>query len=246
MAEPAARATVERDGVALVADVAGGDAERTVVFLPTTGETRGVWRPIAPRLNERGWRTVAPDYRGHGDSSRAPDYSVDELCADTVAVVDALAGQPCVLVGGSIGGVIVMLLAGESRVAAAGLVLLDIVPNPRVEAGRRERAKISAALDRGDPSVGSLDPKLLEAGLAAEVLALRGRTSAAAERVATPALLMRGGDSHVIGEREVEDFRRHFGAGEVVEVAGAGHLVARDQPALVADELLRFLDRLDR
>ena len=238
------RIRTRNGGVELVADVHEPSTSRTVVFLPTAGESRAVWAPVTQAVGARGWRTVAPDYRGHGESGRAATYALEDFCDDTLEVVARLSDTPRVLVGGSIGGVIAMLLIGEGKVDAAGLVLVDIVAAPRHEAGQRERRKIAAALARDDPATASLDPRVREGGLAAEVIRQRERITRAARAIDLPTLLLHGARSHVIGARELTDFAADFRRGEAMEVHGAGHLVARDQPAPVAEALTGFLQRL--
>ncbi len=234
--------TFRRDGVELVVDVREASIERTVVFLPTAGESRSVWDLITPRVSAAGWRTVAPDYRGHGDSGRAATYSLADLCQDTLGIVAEHTGTPRVFVGGSIGGVIAMLLVGEMRIEAAGVVLLDIVPAPRSEAGQRERRKIAAAIERADPAMDSLDPRVRSGSLARDVIDQRERLLTAGRSIETPTLLLHGDHSHVITTQEVIDFRRDFRLGDVAEVPRAGHLVARDQPEIVGKLLVGFLD----
>ncbi len=236
-------ARFDRAGVELVLDLSNAALERTVVFLPTAGEARLVWRPISERVGAMGWRCVAPDYRGHGASGWASSYELEELCLDVLGVIERYAGAPLVLVGGSIGGVIAMLLAGEKKVDVSGLVLIDIVPAPRFEAGQRERAKIAVALERRDRAVDSLDPKVRDGKLATEVIAQRDRIVAAARAIRVPTLLLHGGGSHVIGRAELAAFERSFRQPEILEIEGAGHLVARDQPERVAQALARYLAR---
>ena len=72
------------------------------------------------------------------------------------------------------------------------------------------------------------------------------RLLAAARAVKVPTLLVRGGSSDVVSEagaRELQDLIPHA---EVVDVAGAGHMVAGDRNDPFNDAVIEFLDRVIR
>jgi len=82
---------------------------------------------VAP-LAEAGWHVVAPDHRGHGESDKPPaeaDYSIDIFVADTVALLDALGWEQCVLLGHSMGGMIAQRLVLTEPDRFGALVLMD-------------------------------------------------------------------------------------------------------------------------
>lgn len=79
-------------------------------------------------LAEAGWHVVAPDNRGHGDSSKPDaedDYDFDIFAADALALADALGWDTFVLLGHSMGGMVVqhLVLSAPERVTA--LILMD-------------------------------------------------------------------------------------------------------------------------
>jgi pimeloyl-ACP methyl ester carboxylesterase len=79
-------------------------------------------------LAEAGWHVVAPDNRGHGDSSKPDaehDYDFDLFAADALALADALGWRTFVLLGHSMGGMVVqhLVLSAPERVTA--LILMD-------------------------------------------------------------------------------------------------------------------------
>lgn len=103
------------------------------------GQSRHAWTRTAETLAARGWRTVTFDARGHGDSGRAADghYRLEQFVDDLVTLACSL-GQPPVLVGASMGGLLGLFAAGEVRPAPfRALVLVDITP--RWEAAGVER-----------------------------------------------------------------------------------------------------------
>ncbi len=237
------RVSVRASDIELVADVAGSDFGRTVLFLHAGGETRDVWTAISERISLDGWRSIAPDLRGHGDSGRPKEYLLDEFVSDAELLVRELAGEPVVVVGPSLGGVIGLLLAGECRCAVAGLVLLDLPTAPAPAVVESERAKVVRAHKRRSTAVKDLDLRFVEGPFVDEVLANLDRWRRAAQSIRVPTLLIRGSRSQAIGERELELFLHDLPDAEVVTLE-AGHLLARAQPGTVAQHLISFLRRL--
>jgi len=71
------------------------------------------------------------------------------------------------------------------------------------------------------------------------------RLREAAARIEIPTLLVRGGRSDVVGNAGLADIRRRVPRAEVVEVGGAGHMVAGDDNDVFAVRLEAFLAGLD-
>jgi pimeloyl-ACP methyl ester carboxylesterase len=79
-------------------------------------------------LADRGWHAVAPDLRGHGASDHPgseESYSLDRFRADLVALIDALGWERAVMLGHSMGGMIIQHLVLSSRDRVDALVLMD-------------------------------------------------------------------------------------------------------------------------
>lgn len=118
------------DGLSLAVETRGAPDAPPVLFAHGFGQSRRSWVRTASALAEGGWRTVTFDARGHGDSGRAPDgaYHLESFVADLLVVADSL-GEPPVMVGHSMGGLLAMVAAGEVRPAPfRALVLVDITP----------------------------------------------------------------------------------------------------------------------
>jgi non-heme chloroperoxidase len=116
-------------------DAWGPRSGRVVLLQHGGGQTRHAWKGVGERLGAAGYRAVAFDARGHGDSDWAPDgrYGIDPMIEDLQAVVRALGAEKPVLVGASMGGVTSLAVAGEGRVDAGALVLVDIAPRLELE-----------------------------------------------------------------------------------------------------------------
>ncbi len=102
-----------RDGMALVRrDWPSADARGTIVIVHGLGEHIGRYAHVAARLNANRWSVVGYDQRGHGASpgERGRLAAGDDLLTDLASVVDAVraeASGPLVLLGHSLGGLVV-------------------------------------------------------------------------------------------------------------------------------------------
>lgn len=121
---------VSRDGVRLVGDRGGDPEAPAVVLLHGGGQTRHSWSRAAQGLLAEGLQVINYDARGHGESDWSPDaaYQLADRSDDLAAVVSALR-VPFVLVGASLGGA-TSIVAIDRGLRPAGLVLVDIVPEP--------------------------------------------------------------------------------------------------------------------
>lgn len=118
------------DRLSLAVETRGPDAAPAVLFAHGFGQSRHAWARAAESLAERGWRAITFDARGHGDSDRLGDgrYLLEQFVGDLLAVAHSLDAPP-VLVGASMGGLLGLVAAGETRPAPfRALVLVDITP----------------------------------------------------------------------------------------------------------------------
>ena len=79
-------------------------------------------------LAELGWHAVAPDQRGHGASPQPEDedaYSFDGYAADLLALLDAMDWPTAVVLGHSMGGMVVQAAALKAPERFEAIVLMD-------------------------------------------------------------------------------------------------------------------------
>ncbi|MFR9749509.1 alpha/beta fold hydrolase [Nocardia sp. 004] len=194
----------------------------TVLLLHAGGERRQVWTPVIDVLVDAGFRCVAFDQRGHGDS----DGSLRALapCADDVAAMLRAESPGCVVVGASLGGLATIAALGDPAVRArvAGLVLVDVVPDPEPHRVRRFLA-----------AGGMLDA---HSEIVDDILAQLPRLRQIATELDMPVLLVRGTASPLLGD-DVDRLLRLVPHATVIPIRGAGHLVARDQPERLAETI---------
>jgi non-heme chloroperoxidase len=112
------------DGVRLEV-VDWGGRGRTVVFLSGTGNTAHVFDQFAPRFTDE-FRVIGITRRGFGASSRpATGYRVLQLADDLGAALDSLKLDRPILVGHSLAGEEMSVIAARQPNRVGGLVYLD-------------------------------------------------------------------------------------------------------------------------
>jgi pimeloyl-ACP methyl ester carboxylesterase len=84
------------------------------------------------------------------------------------------------------------------------------------------------------------DPRFLDSRLQADT-GHPTRFEDAAARVTVPMLLVRGGESDVVGEDEADALLRVAPRAQAVDVAGAGHMVAGDRNDIFTAAVVEFL-----
>jgi pimeloyl-ACP methyl ester carboxylesterase len=96
-----------------------------------------MWRKVLPELSQT-HRCIAPDLRGLGWSDAPPSgYAKDELAADVVALLDALALDRVPLIGHDWGAIVSLILCGSAPERISKCLALsvpapwDTRPDPR-------------------------------------------------------------------------------------------------------------------
>ncbi|GAA0954826.1 hypothetical protein GCM10009554_61200 [Kribbella koreensis] len=191
----------------------------TVLLLHAGGETRAVWTPVTAFLNHCSLRTVAYDLRGHGDSSGAAT-KLAPIAADVAAMIHS-EPPPVVAVGASLGGLaaIAALAALPTAQALAGLILVDVVPNP-------DPARVRAWL--ADRDLRTHD------ALVEDILNHTPDLLATAAMRKLPIHLVRAGPTSPLTDAEINSFRTTNPAAAVTQVPTAGHLIAHEAPTELA------------
>ncbi|RJG00048.1 alpha/beta hydrolase [Noviherbaspirillum saxi] len=121
--------------VRIAGDSWGDPAAPLVVLLHGGGQTRHAWKRIGEELGAAGYYAVAFDARGHGDSDWVDDgdYSQDAMLEDLRCVIGQLGKTHAALVGASMGGETSLIAAGERRLHASAVILVDTAPKVEIE-----------------------------------------------------------------------------------------------------------------
>lgn len=124
----------ERDGVVLAYDDTGDSSRTPLVFLHGLSSARSTWRRFVEAFATE-HRVLTLDHRGHGESAHAPGtYTLDHYGPDAADFCARVVGEPAVLIGHSLGGVIAHTVAWSRPDLVRGVVLED----PPLYVGERE------------------------------------------------------------------------------------------------------------
>lgn len=176
--------TLKRPGCELIGGSLGDGP--TVVLLHAGGEHRHVWRQVVSTLEPAGYRVVTLDLRGHGESYAEASATFDQHIGDARHLMRWL-DCDAVLVGASLGGLLALQCAADAAKATsapsvAGLVLVDVVPDPDRE---RARAGLAQILPPDSPGWVHVE----------DILGHADALRAAARALTQPTLLVRAGQS---------------------------------------------------
>lgn len=193
----------------------------TVLLLHAGGEERSVWTPIADVLSHHGLRTVAYDLRGHG-ASEGEASALHPIAEDVTAMIRR-EPAPVVVVGASLGGLaaIASLADPTTAQAVAGLILVDVAPNP-------DAPRVRAWLD--DRGLRDHSTDLVE-----DILDQSPALLATASDLTLPIMLVRAGPTSPLTDDEADRFHAAVPTLTVVHLPEAGHLIARDAPTKLAN-----------
>jgi pimeloyl-ACP methyl ester carboxylesterase len=240
------------------------DGRRALVFVHGFLDDQHVWAPLLAGLSAPGFETVQFDQAGFGDrAGAAGPVTLDRFAADLGAVVDAV-GKPFVLVGHSMAGPVVELVAAARPGRALGLVLVAPIPTAgaRLPAGVIESFKsVSGFLDirrQAAPSTPETEfERIAPAAANTRPDFLRAAADAwndghpAGERPSGftgPVLVLSGADDPLITAEVVASaIAPRFDQASVTlaQMGQSTHWPHVERPAAVAGEIDRFLNKME-
>ena len=253
-----------------------------VVFLHPTPLDHDYWHPLIQQM--AGIRAIVPDLRGHGESELgtslpvggftlvpdAPVLTMEQLAADTLALLDHLAMPAAVFAGCSVGGYVMLELWRRAPERMRGLAFVCSKPQPDAEVNLARRAatiaqaraagvdelfdgmaqSLAGATARAQlPRISTelrarmtLTPQALVAVQAG--LATRPDSVPTVATIGAPVLAIAGGEDAHVTAAEMEAFRAAPGRCTFHLLPDAGHLAAYEQPEKVAASLSGWLMQL--
>lgn len=243
---------VEHDGVRIAFRDLGDSQAPPVVLLHGLFSAGRSWTPFAERLVAAGHRAILVDQRGHGHSSKAATYRFGDFEADLVAVLDELGLDRVDLVGHSLGGQAVSLVAQHQPDRVRRLVIED-APPPPVRGDRYRGPGLAVLPPRSRVLVVALLPALLlrnrmtrqiDVGMVRAVLREFRRPDpgwwSRLPNITAPTLLLYGGlESHVPGRR-LEDMTKLIPDSRMVTIE-VGHRVHNNDLDTFSAAVLPFL-----
>ena len=230
-----------------------GDGEPTLILVHGWSCDSRYWREQVDMLAER-HRVVTVDLAGHGHSGQARDrYTMRSFGADVKAVADVVGSRQLILVGHSMGGLVIVEAARLMPERVFGLIGVDTLENVEYPLTREELAQMTAPLYRDFRAgcrqfvAGMLlpqtDPRLREwimADMAAAPprvamsameemmeLYISGETARIFDAITVPIVLVNA-DLWPLDEAAN---RRHMRSFEAIILKGADHFLMLGRPA---------------
>src|SRR5229473_234925 len=224
-----------RDG-RLSYEAAGDPALQPLVFLHGIGGAARAWRGQLAAFSDR-YRAIAWDMPGYGGSAFLPSVSIAALADALRDFLRQVGATTPILVGHSIGGMIVQQLLAKSPHIASAVVLAQTSPAFGKPDGDWQKAFIEARLgplDRGETLV-SLAPTLVKESIGDDP-DISGMELARDCMACVPEPTYRATMLPLMAK-----MASYIPSATYVELEGAGHLVNLERPATFNAALDRFL-----
>jgi 3-oxoadipate enol-lactonase len=249
-------------------EAAGDPGAVPVIFLHGIGGAARAWRQQLATFSGH-FRAIAWDMPGYGGSAPLASVSITALADALQQFIAQIGATSPILVGHSIGGMIVQKWLVQSASSARAVVLAQTSPAFGKADGDWQKSFIAARLgplDRGE-TMASLAPSLVkelvgddpdpsgmdlaracmagvpEASYRAMMLALIGFDQRSTLKdIAVPTLLLSGSRDNNAPAPMMAKMATYIPSAEYVELAGVGHLANLERPDEFDRALGRFLD----
>ncbi len=249
-------------------EAAGDPAATPLIFLHGIGGAARAWRHQLATFGDR-FHAMAWDMPGYGGSAPLASVSIAALADALQQFITQIDIANPILVGHSIGGMIVQKWLVQSPKLARGVVLAQTSPAFGKADGDWQQSFIAARLgplDRGE-TMTSLAPSLVkelvgeepdpkgmelarecmanvpEASYRAMMLALIGFDQRSTlKNISVPTLLLAGSKDNNAPAPMMAKTATYIPAAEYVELAGVGHLANLERPNAFNEALGGFLD----
>ena len=248
-------------------EAAGDAALPALVFLHGIGGAARAWRGQLDFFKDR-YRSFAWDMPGYGGSASLPTVSIAALASALRDFLQQVGAIKPIIVGHSIGGMIVQQLLAKSPHIASAVVLAQTSPAFGKPDGDWQKAFIDARLgplDRGE-TLASLTPSLVkelvgddpdpggmtlardcmasvpEASYRVTMLALMGfDLRNALKNIAVPTLVLSGSKDNNAPAPMMAKMASYIPSAKYVELEGVGHLANLERPIAFNAALEHFL-----
>ena len=265
MSQPAPMIT--KDG-RFAYETAGDPGAIPLIFLHGIGGAARAWRRQLATFGDR-FNAIAWDMPGYGGSAPLASVSIADLADALQQFIEQLGAAKPILVGHSIGGMIVQKWLAQSPTLARAVVLAQTSPAFGKADGEWQKSFIAARLgplDRGE-TMKSLAPTLVnelvgddpdpngmelarecmgsvpEASYRAMMLALIGFDQRSTlGNISVPTLLLSGSKDNNAPAPMMAKTATYIPGAEYVELAGVGHLANLERPSAFDEALGRFLN----
>jgi non-heme chloroperoxidase len=220
-------------------DSGGGERGAPIVFVPGMTDLADDYTEMLALF---GRRTVVVEVRGHGrSSSPASGYDLATLSRDVGAVVDAVTDGPVHVVTFSRGTSCAVAWALDHPDRVRSLAIGDYLPEEKVLSADVARRLLSGRW-RGSPVGERLD---VEAAIKTFQAAHERSYWDALAQLGFPLLVVRCGESVLVGDEQWARYRRLFPHAELVEFHDSPHDIFRPDRGRYPRLVQQHTDRAD-
>jgi 3-oxoadipate enol-lactonase len=236
----------------------------SLLFLHGVGGGHHAWEDQVPYFGKLGYPSHAWDQPGYGHSPIVEPYDLEHVSASLARLIESLGGDPVVLIGHSMGG----LIAQETYVRHPNLVkaMALCFTSPAFAGGNSDFTRQFLAA-----RIGPLDQGRTMAEIAAKLIPTMGSNSKLAEKIMAgvppdtyrkavkllttfdrrkeladikvPTLIVAGSEDKVAPPSVMEKMAGKIPGAEYVQMPDCGHLGPMDQPEAFNAILLGFMQR---
>jgi 3-oxoadipate enol-lactonase len=235
-----------------------------LVFLHGVGGGHHAWEQQLPHFAGLGYPSHAWDQPGYGHSAAVEPYDLEHISASLARLIESLGGEPVVLVGHSMGGMIAQETYARHPQLVKALALCFTSPAFAGGSSEFTRQFIAAR-------IGPLDQGKSMAEIAAQLIPTMGSNSKLAERlmagvppetyrkavqllttfdrrkeladIKVPTLLIAGSEDKTAPPSVMERMAQKIPGAEYVLIPDCGHLGPMDRPEEFNAALLAFLGK---
>jgi pimeloyl-ACP methyl ester carboxylesterase len=214
----------------------------TVVLLHGLNDTAEIWTKVAP-LVAAGHRVIAPDRRGSGRTDKpVSGYDLATLTRDVIALIDGLKLSRVHLVGHSAGGGVVLMAAATNPAKVETVALIDggfwpkrpdsetTAPYPECSAKDLDCQR-SAAILKGNMEY---DPEPLYGRVMIPALLVVSHPPDSESAQLSSQIAEAHEAIKLVAEQKLKQ-------GQFAVIRETGHWIQTDQPAALAEILIKFL-----
>lgn len=254
----------------------GAPEQPTVVMIMGLGASHVVWGDhIVRGLEKNGYRVVLLDNRDTGASTRFDEwgqptlwwqllklrvglsvdapYTLNDMAADTIALMDALQVQDAHLVGASMGGMIAQVIAARYPDRTRSLVSImsttgaPHLPPPTDEASSLLRGSLTGSEDAAERRAALVERGFYPDVMGRQMMAVF-KTGDRSEEVATisrPTLVIHGADDGLLPPAHGEHTSEMIPGSELVVYEGMGHDLPDEVLPTMVNRMSRHMQEAD-
>ena len=231
------------------------DGAPFLIFLHGSGQSHLSWVLQSRYFAYQGFNIIAPDFPGHGLSDGAPLASIEEMADWIIALMDSLGIDKAVILGHSQGGLVGLELAARYAGRVDKLVLiataLAIPVNDYLVSSSRDKQPAAIKMMTGWGHGGiahfhdNTQPGFSHLGFGRALMAGNDTTSLhadlgacnaydggpkAASQITQPCLIILAGADKMTPIKKGRELANAITGSQLVEIAGAGHMLPSESP----------------